>query len=159
MTLIGRIRSRVGCCEAKNCKSPDCTVSLNKIPAPPARLVLDCDKPGLPFATGEKRCDYLIFVEEGVDGEWVVPLELKKGKSWSIPDVVGQLQSGANAAERLVRCAAGAVEKCRFKPVLASGGMRKGAVQELRKRSVKFGNRNMRVERIRCGDVLAGILK
>ena len=63
-------------------------------------VLIDMDQPCSPSGENGKRCDYLFF--SGYEGkDWVVPMELQKGKA-SASKIVEQLQAGAVIAEKLV---------------------------------------------------------
>ena len=98
--LVNRARNAISRrCIGHRLRKKGCTISLAGAPAP--RLIIDFDKPGSPLRSFSTRCDYL-FIAKGEDNcGWVAPLELKRGRL-DAAKVVGQLQEGACAAERLI---------------------------------------------------------
>ena len=74
------------------------------------------DLPKSPAKNGDQRCNFL-FIGEGADEDWVVPMELKKGKA-SDSNIVSQLKAGARVAQQVIPNNA----SFRFRPVAAYGG-------------------------------------
>ncbi len=112
-------------------KKDGCRVAMTGAPAP--RLVVDFDKPGSPLAADATRCDYLVIAEGDGAHDWVVVLELKRGKLHG-DQVVKQLQAGASAAEKLVpRDAA-----LRFRPIVASRSRHRHEYTRIKGKSVRI---------------------
>ncbi len=122
--------------------------------APTPNLIVDFDRPGSPLGLGQTRCDYL-FVAENDKGDWIAPLELKRG-CLQADEVVRQLQAGASAAEQLVS----SNDSVRFRPVAASGSTPKAERDKLKnKRSkVRFHGQAEAIRLISCGASLVGAL-
>ena len=108
------------------------------------RVVIDFDKPGSPLRRDETRCDYLV-----VAGDWIAPLELKRGQATL--KIVEQLQAGANVARDLVPGDAALV----FRPVAAVEGIHREVARRLRRARIRFGKEAEPVRVIRCGGALA----
>ena len=122
--------------------------------APKPHLIVDFDKPGSPLGPHETRCDYL-FVAEGDIG-LVAPLELKRGRLHA-REVVGQLQAGASAAEKLVP----PEEPVKLRPVVASSGRSKAEISRLKAKGnrIRFHGRLEPVRLMSCGGPLVGALR
>lgn len=137
-----------------NLRKGKCTVSLKDVPQP--HLIVDFDKPGSPLGPNQTRPDYLFVAEISSQSEWVVPLELRGGKL-DAGKVVRQLQAGAGLAEQMVS----SKRSIRFRPIVASGAIRKAERLALKRRDrqVRFHNRRAYVHRIRCGKQLAHELR
>ena len=124
--------------------------------APKDRVVVDFDKPGSPLPTDDKpRCDYLLVAEDEGRPAWVVVVELKRGQLHT-DHVVRQLQAGASAAEKLVP----GDSEFRFRPMVASGGVKWFQLNELKKKAnrVTLHGRCEPVRRVACGSRLADAL-
>ena len=116
-------------CQVKGgLKKDGCKIIMTDMPQP--RLVVDLDKPGSPLGSNDQRCDYFLFAEDKHECRWVVVLELKHGKL-RLDKVVRQLRAGASAAKRLVP----QDEEFRFRPVAASGSVRKDLRRQLKNNS------------------------
>ena len=102
-----------------------------------------------------KRCDYL-FIAKGEDNfGWVAPLELKKGRL-DAAKVVGQLQEGACAAERLIVPA----EPIRLRPVAVTGGpTSKSERNKLKEKRIRLHGYVEAVRLLKCGDTLVHKLR
>ena len=152
--LVNRARNAISLrCIGHKLRKRGCTVSLAGAPAP--RLIVDFDKPGSPLRSSSTRCDYL-FIAIGDDNfGWVAPLELKKGRL-DAAKVVGQLQKGAFAAERLISSA----EPIRLRPVAVTGGPTSKAERDkLKKKRVRLHGCVEAVRRLKCGDTLVHQLR
>ena len=152
--LVNRARNAISRrCIGQRLRKDGCTVSLAGAPAP--RLIVDFDKPGSPLRSSSTRCDYL-FVAKGEDNfGWVAPLELKKGRL-DAAKVVGQLQKGACAAERLISPA----EPIRLRPVAVTGGHTSKAERDkLKKKRVRLHGCVEAVRLLKCGDTLVHQLR
>ena len=154
MGLMATVRSQLDpkCIVKHGLKKDGCAVSMSK--APQARLIVDCDKPGSPLNQNAVRCDYIGVVETATDGDWVVPLELKKG-GFDASKLAGQLQAGADAADKLVPSAA----SIRFRAVAFSGNVRKAERKKLKRESVKFRGLSVEIRRRKCGERLVSALQ
>ena len=143
MTPAEAARQRVNArCLVRRCRKEGCQVSLRD--ASPDRVVIDFDKPGAPLRRDETRCDYLV-----VAGNWIAPLELKRGQAGL--KIVEQLQAGADVARGLVPGDAALV----FGPVVAARGIHRELTRKLRRERIKFGKKAEPVRVIRCGGALA----
>ncbi len=154
MHLIERIRSEFSgeCIVDKMERSEHlkCTVNLCGTPKP--YLLIDLDLPGSPLGQSDRRCDYLVFVDD-VEGIFcVAPVEFKSS-SWK-GKIVGQLQAGAKAAEKYIP----EELKCRFRPVAVLGCFSKGQKKNIRQ-FVSFWGQSRPVRIIDCGDRLIDILQ
>ena len=114
--------------------------------APAIRLIIDCDRPGGPLQQHETRCDYLLFAQDSGQADWVAALELK-GHALDASVVIGQLQAGARAAERLLPSDLSVT----FRPVVASKGGRKAERRAMREGRVRFRGVSEPVRMVRCG--------
>ena len=141
-------------CLTTKCQKRGCKVSLPNSLRP--FILIDMDHSDSPAPGGSKRCDFL-FIGEYRNQEWVVPLELKRGKA-DASEIVPQLRAGASVAEGIVPDRA----SVKFQPVAAYGGELKRHQWNLfRNKSnwVKFGNQREGVRLIRCGASLEQALK
>ena len=142
-----------GCIRRKGLGKDGCNISLNNAPRP--KLVLDLDKLSCACIKNQTRCDYLFIAEPSEQPNWIVPIELKKGRP-KIKDVAGQLQAGANVAASLIPENIDA----KFCPVVASGeGFSKNDRQNLRDILIRFRDKTEAVCRIRCDGKLREALK
>ena len=140
-------------CIGHKLRKKGCTVSLAGAPVP--RLIVDFDKPDSPLRSSSMRCDYL-FIAKGEDNfGWVAPLELKKGRL-DAAKVVGQLQEGACAAERLIVPA----EPIRLRPVAVTGGpTSKAERNKLKEKRIRLHGCVEAVRLLKCGDTLVHKLR
>ena len=131
------------------CRKDRCSVDLRNAPRP--YLLIDMDK--TPVIQGQSKCDY-IFVG-GAGKARLVALELKAGKA-DAAEVAKQLQAGARFADGIIPASAQVI----FSPVVASGGIKKGQLAQLRKpfNKVTFRGKRVFVQRIKCGALLASVL-
>ncbi len=151
--LVERVRAKVpsACVMNGKLQRDGCSVSLRD--APKKRLIIDFDASGSPLGPDQNRCDYLFIAEVPGQPGLVVPLELKKGKL-NAKDVVGQLQAGTKAAEKLVANDAAVA----FRPVVAYGGhLNKAEREMLRKTPVRFFGCSEYVRLIKCRAPLAEV--
>ena len=148
MTLLQSVRSQVDSrTVAHRCSKEGCKVSLKGTPQP--HLVLDLDRPGSPLGQSEVRCDYLLVGEHGGRSDWVVALELKRGKVRA--GVANQLQAGANVLDTLVPQQA----DIDFTPVVAGRGFHSNVKKTLAKQRIQFRHRRVAVVLMSCGTPLA----
>ena len=104
----------------------------------------------LPAGDGD-RCDFLLVSD---CGNWVAPLELKKGQARA-GRVSRQLQAGAREADKLIP----AEERTEFRPVVVSGEISRHDLNLLKRQKVSFRGRKATAARIRCGEHLSqGVL-
>ena len=136
-------------CLTTKCQKKGCRVRL---PIRNRRFILiDMDHSKSPAPQDGVRCDFL-FIGEYKSEDWVVPLELKKGKA-NASEIVSQLTAGATIAE-------GIVPKnlyVAFRPVAAYGGELKRAERDAfreKRHRVKFRQQRELVRLIRCGGSL-----
>ena len=147
-------------CVVTRCRKEGCSVSLKDAPSP--RVIIDLDRPQAPVGQTEKRCDY-IFIG-APSSAWVAPMEprvapmeLKRGKP-NASEIVPQLQAGADIADKIVPRDA----KVQLRPIAVFGG--RVVANELRmfaKRTtrIRFRNRTIKIELLRCGKQLVDVLK
>ena len=159
--LSNAVRAKVSEeCLTTRCQKEGCKVSLPRNGRFPdgqrPYVVIDMDHCESPAPEGRKRCDFL-FIGEYRNHEWVVPLELKRGKA-DASEIVPQLRAGASIAEEIV---SNSVE-IKFRPVAAYGGeLRRHQLNLFRNKAnrVKFGNQLEGVRLIRCGASLEQAFK
>ena len=157
--LSEKVRGKVADerCIVKRCRKEGCRVSLEKAPTP--RILLDLDRPGVPFLLpDDTRCDYLFVGGPGESEEArVAPMELKKGEI-KAADIVSQLRAGANLAERLIPAEASP----KFVPVAVHGrGMARYQADILRRSGshILFRGEKYAVKIIKCGARLVDALR
>ncbi len=150
--FVNAVREKVSnkCC-VRRCQKEGCKVPLSNELHP--FVLIDMDQPCSPSEKNGKRCDFL-FISGYDSKDWVVPMELQKGKA-SASKIVAQLQAGAHIAEKL----APKGENLEFRPVAAFGGIRKDERNELRKKKVKFRQKGRIVHLIKCGTNLTQALR
>ncbi len=139
-------------CQKQRCSKDRCSVLLAGVPQPRVVVDMDCDALGIP---GDAvRCDYVVV--SGSDQTLrIVPIEMKSGRVNNGRAVVGQLQAGADFAQRWARNWGTA----RLVPVLAHGkGVGKLALKELRGARISFRGTRLRPQLVRCGERIAGLL-
>ena len=138
-------------CQARRCSRDGCSISMNGIIG--ERIIVDMDCKELDIPKCRKRCDF-IFIGKG---NWVAPIELKRG-SLEASEVIEQLKTGAAIAERkFVPDQA----KVKFRPLVAYGGkIHKSQYLALQKSQslIKFNGGNYEAKPIRCGSPLAQVL-
>ena len=152
--LVNRARNAISRrCIGHKLRKKGCRISLAGAPVP--RLIIDFDKPSSPLLSSSTRCDYL-FIAKGEDNfGWVAPLELKKGRL-DAAKVVGQLQEGACAAERLIVPA----EPIRLRPVAVTGGpTSKSERNKLKEKRIRLHGYVEAVRLLKCGDTLVHKLR
>lgn len=141
-------------CKARRCKKEGCSLTHPQLQSTPFIVDMDCDE--LPVPPDQKRCDYILFSDEG-GHKWMVPIEMKKG-SVDPSEVQEQLQAGTNfAASKLLSQNVDIT----FKPLAVHGGTLKRFVsQELKKPQykVRFQARKYEIEIRRSGTSLAKVL-
>ena len=149
--LLDAIRKQLPSdCIVTRCKEKGCSVDMRCSPEP--FILIDMNSEALPNRRGQ-RCDF-IFIGCS-DESWVVPIELKGSKA-DLDEVAGQLQAGARFAEQIIPSNV----PVRFRPVLASKGIKKGPRGRLKRESgIKFRGDAVLFERMKCGDRLAPVLK
>lgn len=148
--LLDAIRKKLQSdCIVTRCREKACSVDMRCSPEP--FILIDVDK----ASTNQRgqRCDF-IFVG-GSDESWVVPIELKGSKA-DLDEVAEQLQAGARFAEQIIPSNV----PVRFRPVLASKGIKKGPRGKVKKESkIRFHGNAILFERMKCGGRLAPVLK
>lgn len=156
--VLGRIRSEVETDHlSESCSRDGCQVSMTDVPK--SRVIIDVDRALPPDKTKEKRCDYVLFLI-GVHKEILVmmPMELKSG-GFRATAVAGQLQQGAEFADRLVQGHSGPKFICH--PILFHGkGIHEKERKSLNRAKVRFRGRQLTIKTARCGRPrnLAGVL-
>ena len=152
MSLVADVGPKVATsCLVRSCGKQGCRVPLDGAATP--RLVMDLDKPGSPLGGAAARCDYLILVDNDAGMDWVVPLELKRGKAPG--SVVRQLQAGADLAASLLPRDA----KVKVRPVVAARGIHSAAKEVLKQELVRLRGRGEHAKLISCGSPLAIALR
>ena len=109
------------------------------------RVLVDMDRFLPPGA--KERCDFLLVSNRD---NWVVPLELKKGKMHA-RKTLRQLQAGARVADTLIPIK----RRTKFRPVMASGEIHRSELNLLKKQKVSFRGQEATVARVRCGGDLS----
>lgn len=141
-------------CQARRCKKEGCSLTNTQLQSTPFIVDMDCDE--LPVPPDQKRCDYILFSNEG-GHNWMVPIEMKKG-SVDPGEVQKQLQAGTNFAASTLLSQNVAIK---FKPLAVCGGTLKRSIsQELRKSQYKVGFQAGKREIVlrRSGKSLASVL-
>lgn len=151
--FLHAVRDKVSkkCC-VRRCQKEGCKVPLSNELNP--FVLIDMDQPCSLSEKNAKRCDFLFF--SGYEGkDWVVPLELQKGKAYA-SKILEQLQAGADIAEKLVPKG----ENLEFRPVAAYGGdLRRNEWNVLRQTKVKFRQKRELVRLKKCGTNLTQFLR
>ena len=149
--LLGEIRIRIaeqcftGCCSGQGC-----IVSLSKVPLPYAVVDMDC--PDLTLDPRRKRCDCIFFSD---NGNWIVPIELKKGQPQA-DHIAQQLQASADFVASLLPRGL----QVRFVPVAVFGGrLRPKQIRLFRELKVRFQEKRENIRLLKCGDCLTRALR
>ena len=124
---------------------------MNGAPVPYVLIDLDC--PTLSIARNSSRCDFVFLSDSG---NWVVPLELKRG-SLRASEVLSQLRGGARFIEQTVS----PTGQTRFLPIAVIGGkVHASERRKLREKNfqVHFRGKSVNIELLRCGDAIAKAL-
>ena len=152
MGLVDDVSANVPAeCLVNRAQAQGCSVSLNGAPSPYVLIDMDCHS--LEVSRNASRCDF-IFVSG--DGNWLVPMELKRGKIDSHRQMVRQLEAGAEYANRVVPQG----EEINFMPVAVhGGGTSRNEARALRRFRIRFRGESSRVELIRCGQPLTAALR
>lgn len=131
-----------------------CVVSVGEVSAP--FRVIDVDHPEAPVRRTARKCDYLfVAADRGRSGLVAAPLELKSS-GLRPATVVPQLQAGARVAEVVVA----GISPVQFLPVAVHGRkVHRHAVQELRKKRVRFRKGRYSIVTMHCGDNLAAVVE
>ena len=152
MGLVDDVSANVPAeCLTNRAQAQGCSVSMNGAPSPHILIDMDCRSLGI--SSNASRCDFM-FVSD--DGNWVVPMELKRGKIDSHRRMVRQLEAGAKFANRVVPQG----EEVNFIPVAVHGGRTsRNQAQALRQSRIRFRGGTNRVELLRCGQPLTAALR
>ena len=124
-----------------------CLLRKNNLPKP--NVIIDLDK--IPMPDDSKNADFLFASNDS--GGWIVPIEMKRGA----PDVqksAQQLQAATGIAEEWTS----AVNAQNFRAVLVSGSLPKAERSSLKKYTVRFGDKDHSIERLKCGTSLRNAL-
>jgi len=152
MSLLQTVREQVSReCFSNRCRKEGCLVSLSG--APESRVIVDCDCPRAPIDPDQQHCDYLVFAIADAGADWVIPMELKRGRL-NVGIAVRQLQGGACTAESLVP----QNMDVRFRPIAVCRGIHRQQERQLRQLRVRFNGRDVAVRLLRCGARLADAL-
>ncbi|MCY4225306.1 MAG: hypothetical protein OXF06_10780 [Bacteroidetes bacterium] len=145
MSLIEKIRSEYRkTCIVDKPERPDCVLSLRGISKP--YLFIDLDLRGSPLGPNDKKCDFLVYIDNVGEMPCVASLEFKS--TWR-GKIVEQLQAGAKELEyRVPRDL-----QCRFRPIGVLGNFPKNKRKEIRQQ-VSFRDQEEPVRIIFCGDQL-----
>ena len=141
-------------CQARRCKKGRCPLTNTQLQSTPFIVDMDCDE--LPVPPDQKRCDYILFSNEG-GHNWMVPIEMKKG-SVDPGEVQKQLQAGTNFAASKLLSQNVAIK---FKPLAVHGGrIERFVSQELKKSQykVRFQAGKREIKLCRSGTPLASVL-
>lgn len=154
--FVQRVRERVDDgCIAKGISKEGCGVSLDGAPA--SRVIIDLDAPGSPLPPPNRRCDYLVVVEESSGAGRLAPMELSSSR-FQVGKFVEQLRSGSRAAEHIVPAGVAV----NFRPIAVYGGsIHKADWTRLRRRHNKVSFRGMREtpRLLKCGSRLTQALR
>lgn len=150
--LVRHVRRKIPkTCHDTKLSKDGCQIALTGIDA--NRVIVDMDCNDLDVAKDQSRCDYLFIGE----GNWVVPMELKRGNIQA-DEVTKQLRAGAAFAERIVP----PETDISFRPVVAYGGKLHRSQSEALKRKgakIRFRKKMYEVKLIRCKAPLAPVLR
>ena len=147
--ILDKIRSRVGKANlSDSCRRGGCRVSMENMPSPSYRVVVDAD---LAFPTHQmegKRCDYvLFFIGTTNDTLITASIELKSG-SVDASEASEQLQRGADFANRFAP--KDGTSSCY--PVLFHGNrIHRQELKVLNRTKVHFRGLLMTITTARCG--------
>lgn len=159
MTVVEAVRKKVDPrLLVSRCEEGDCSVSLAQMSGKFALIHVDVcgDPPWSLAAEGKKRCDYLFVGGAGKHGyPWVIPLELTTSDKKRSDTIAGQLQAGAEIAERLIPKDA----TVRFSPILASLNLSRHIRLQLGKQWIKFRGKRARIVEMECGERLIEVLR
>ena len=152
MGLVDDVRARLPDeCIVNRARGQGCAVSLSRAPRP--YMLIDMDCRALNLSQNAARCDF-IFVSD--EGNWIVPMELKRGKIDSGSQIVRQLTAGAEYADRVVPRRA----DVNFVPVAVhGGGNRRAEMDRIRASKISFRGKPVSVELLRCGQPLTAALR
>ncbi len=154
-SFLQGIRRKVpGKCQARRCQKEGCSLTNKGLQSTPCIVDMDCDELRVPQS--QKRCDYILFSDEGGDN-WMVPVEMQKGNVHA-GKICKQLQRGTDFAVREL-LSQDAVD--RFLPLAVYRGTLKGCVaRDLRKShyKVKFRSKQYEIELRRSKESLASVL-
>ena len=139
-------------CMVKKCKAARCAISMNGIEGKWKLINLDCNQLSI---RNIKRCDYL-FLNSSSKINWIVPIELKIRIKDS-KKIVGQLQGGANFADKILRKNI----DIKFKPILAfRRRLPRSELKTLRKNDsrINFRTKKYEIVLVKCSSNLASAL-
>lgn len=142
-------------CIATQIRKQGCSVSLNGTPT--NRLIVDLDEPSSPLPPPNRRCDYLVVLEDSSGAGCLAPMELSSSR-FQVGKFVGQLRAGTRAAERIVPAGA----SVRFRPIAVYGGsIHKAERTRLRQgyNRVRFRGMRETLRLLKCGSRLASALR
>ena len=153
-SLVNEIRSATPeSCWADRCDDSEvdgCCVDMTDAPEPFVLIDMDCTQ--LPIKGSETKCDFIFASDQG---NWVVPIELKKGSA-NVGRAARQLQAGARFAERITPKDA----KVKFLAVIAFGGrLHRADNMRLRRFRIRFRERQAPIELMECGKPLTDALR
>ena len=118
------------------------------VDVPRSRVVVDADRAFPAHQMQGKRCDFVAFVVEAVEGTLVtVPMELKRGRV-DVSEASEQLQAGASFADRFTS----KTLTLRCRPVLFHGRRIHSTDRgKLNRAKVRFRGRNLTIKTQSCG--------
>lgn len=145
MSLIEKIRSEFRkTCLVDKMERRECTLCLRGTPEP--YLFIDLDLSGSPLGPSDKRCDFLVFVDNVGEMPCVAPVEFKS--IWR-GTIVEQLQAGAREIDWRVPVKL----ECRFRPIGVLSDFPKNQRKNIRQR-VSFRGQDEPIRILYCGDKL-----
>ena len=152
MGLVDDVSARApDACLTNRARGQGCSVNLSGAPSPYVLIDMDCRDLGI--SQNASRCDFLFFSD---DGNWVVPMELKRGKIDSSDQMVRQLTAGARYAASVVPRGT----EVSFRPVAVhGGGTRRTETEALRNAKIRFRGVSSNVELLRCGQAITAALR
>lgn len=143
-------------CHARKCRGDGCHLKLDGLGPARVLIAMDCDELARSQAERQRTCDFL-FVGEG---NWIVPIELKRG-SMEASEVVAQLRAGAKFAEERILHLLPTPKRLHFRPVVAFRGthpQQRAALRQKRNR-IRFGGEFRSILTARCGDSLGRVVR
>ncbi|MBF2759091.1 MAG: hypothetical protein ISN28_02290 [Ectothiorhodospiraceae bacterium AqS1] len=146
-------------CHVTKCKSRGCSVSLEGMPHPSERLIVNMDCRELHIQNDMKRCDYLVFIDDSSGDQagriLAISIEMKNEKVCDITHIMEQIKRGIEIAEQWMPEGA---SSC-FIAVLVHNGIDKQSAKKLAESPIRISGVNHFVRPIRCRSCLKDALK
>jgi len=142
---VAKAISHCECCRARRCRDAGCQISIPKGNSP--RVILAGTNYQANHSFKDPLCDFIVFLCAKDDQAYALEL---KGGSFSISEVVDQLQGGAHVVSTMAGSS-----HVRFYPVLVQAqGVSAIQRKALASRKVLYGGRQYPVIVARCGSDL-----